>query len=62
MTEILEEEMIKIKMYPAKNGDSFLISIGNTEKKHILIDCGYIDTYESFLKKIYWNFPDVMKK
>ncbi|MFC4409651.1 MBL fold metallo-hydrolase [Chungangia koreensis] len=43
--------MVQIKMYPAKNGDCFLISLGEIEKKHILIDCGYIDTYENFLKR-----------
>ncbi|AYV69163.1 hypothetical protein C2I06_21225 [Niallia circulans] len=43
--------MIKVKMYPAKNGDCFLISFGDKKKKHILIDCGYINTYEKFLKK-----------
>lgn len=37
-------------MYPAKNGDSFLISMGTEHKKHILIDCGYIDTYKKFIK------------
>ncbi|MFV8259819.1 MBL fold metallo-hydrolase [Aerococcus viridans] len=43
--------MIQIKMYPAKNGDCFLISTGDKVKKHILIDCGYVETYEMFLKK-----------
>lgn len=43
--------MIQIKSYPAKNGDCFLISAGAIKKTHILIDCGYVDTYESFLKK-----------
>lgn len=43
--------MIQIKMYPAKNGDCFLISAGNEVKKHILIDCGYVETYKKFLKK-----------
>jgi beta-lactamase superfamily II metal-dependent hydrolase len=43
--------MIQIKMYPAKNGDCFLISVGDIVKKHILIDCGYVDTYERYLKK-----------
>lgn len=42
--------MINVKMYPAKNGDSFLISIGVESQKHILIDCGYVDTYRSFIK------------
>ncbi|MDA1762336.1 MBL fold metallo-hydrolase [Bacillus cereus] len=43
--------MIQIKMYPARNGDCFLISTGDIEKKHILIDCGFIETYEKFLKR-----------
>lgn len=43
--------MIQVKMYPAKNGDCFLITAGDNEKKHILIDCGYVETYEKFLKK-----------
>jgi len=38
-------------MYPAKNGDCFLVSLGEQDKKHILIDCGYTETYEEFLKK-----------
>ncbi|MBM7029940.1 MBL fold metallo-hydrolase [Bacillus velezensis] len=47
--------MIKVRMYPAKNGDCFLISLGEQNKKHILIDCGYTETYERFLK------PDLIK-
>ncbi|MGG4330408.1 MBL fold metallo-hydrolase [Priestia megaterium] len=43
--------MITVRMYPAKNGDCFLISLGEQEKKHILIDCGYTETYEKFLKR-----------
>ncbi|GGK72081.1 AVAST type 1 anti-phage system MBL fold metallo-hydrolase Avs1a [Rufibacter glacialis] len=45
--------LITIKSYPAKNGDCFLISFGETEegKKHLLIDCGYVDTYQNYLKK-----------
>lgn len=40
------------KIYPAKNGDCFLISFGETEeeKKHLLIDCGYVDTFQKYLK------------
>lgn len=38
-------------MFPAKNGDCFLISLGEKNKKHILIDCGYVETYKKFLKK-----------
>jgi beta-lactamase superfamily II metal-dependent hydrolase len=43
---------IKVNVYPAKNGDCFLISFGETvvEKKHLLIDCGYVDTFQKYLK------------
>ena len=36
-------------MYPAKNGDCFLILIGNETKKHILLDLGYGETFDKFL-------------
>ncbi|WP_078551318.1 MBL fold metallo-hydrolase [Bacillus alkalicellulosilyticus] len=42
---------ITVKMYPAKNGDCFLVSLGLENKKHILIDCGYMETYRNFLKQ-----------
>lgn len=38
---------IRIKSFPAKNGDSFLIQY---DGYNILIDCGYKDTFESFIK------------
>ena len=43
---------VHIKIYPAKNGDCFLVSFGETaaEKKHLLIDCGYVDTFQKYLK------------
>jgi beta-lactamase superfamily II metal-dependent hydrolase len=43
---------VYIKIYPAKNGDCFLVSFGEIaqEKKHLLIDCGYIDTFQKYLK------------
>lgn len=43
---------ITIKCYPAKNGDCFLVSFGETEaeKKHLLIDCAYVDTFQKYLK------------
>lgn len=41
---------ITVKMFPAENGDCFLVSLGNKVKKHILIDCGYANTYDNFLK------------
>ena len=44
--------MMKIKMYPAKEGDAFLVSLKSDEgQKNILIDMGLADTYESEIKK-----------
>jgi len=37
-------------MYPADNGDCFLVTLGEENRKHILIDCGYSDTYHNYLK------------
>jgi beta-lactamase superfamily II metal-dependent hydrolase len=37
-----------IEMFPAENGDSFLIRLDN--KKNILVDMGYIDTYKMYIK------------
>lgn len=42
---------ITISVFPALNGDSLLISYGANEKKHILIDCGYISTYNGYIKR-----------
>lgn len=36
-------------MFPAREGDSFLINLDN--QKYILIDCGYSDTFEKYIKK-----------
>ena len=38
--------MFRLKMYPAKNGDSFLV---NTEGTYILIDGGFASTYQDFI-------------
>jgi len=38
-----------IEMFPAENGDSFLIRLDN--KKNIMVDMGYIDTYKTYIKK-----------
>lgn len=38
--------MIKLKMYPAKNGDAFLI---NANDQYILIDAGYASTYATYI-------------
>jgi beta-lactamase superfamily II metal-dependent hydrolase len=42
---------IILNIFPALNGDSLLISYGANEKKHILIDCGYVTTYNTYIKK-----------
>lgn len=39
-----------IEIFPAKVGDSFLISYGENNENHILIDGGYKKTYDDFLK------------
>lgn len=41
------KKVVKIKSFPAMNGESFLISIGSS---HILIDAGYSDTYHDYIK------------
>lgn len=38
--------MFRLKMYPAKNGDSFLIDADGT---YILIDAGFVSTYQDFI-------------
>ncbi|VVM75156.1 hypothetical protein PS619_02010 [Pseudomonas fluorescens] len=38
--------MLKLKMYPAKNGDAFLI---NADGQYVLIDAGYASTYTTHL-------------
>lgn len=41
---------IRIEVYPALEGDCFLISIGNEIKTNILIDGGFAETYHDFIK------------
>ncbi len=38
--------MFRLKMYPAKNGDAFLVDAGG---RHILIDAGFASTYQDFI-------------
>lgn len=38
--------MFRLKMYPAKNGDSFLV---NADSTYILIDAGFASTYQDFI-------------
>ncbi|UKS29949.1 MBL fold metallo-hydrolase [Paenibacillus sp. HWE-109] len=42
---------VKIEMFPAKEGDSFLITLGENPKFNILIDGGLEDTYTDYLEK-----------
>jgi len=39
--------MLRIKMYPASNGDSFLVDAAGT---FILIDAGFASTFQDFVK------------
>lgn len=38
--------MLKLKMYPANNGDAFLIKANG---QHVLVDAGYASTYTTYL-------------
>lgn len=38
--------MFRLKMYPAKNGDAFLVDAGD---KYLLIDAGFASTYQDFI-------------
>ncbi len=42
---------VNVEVFPASNGDCFLVSLGKTNPKYILIDGGISDTYHDFLKK-----------
>ena len=42
-------------MFPAKNGDSFLIQTGTMQNDYILIDGGYSSTFTNYIK------PELMK-
>jgi ribonuclease BN (tRNA processing enzyme) len=42
--------MLQIRMFPALNGDSFLVSSGSTIEAHFLIDLGYPITFEKWVK------------
>lgn len=41
---------IKIQMFPALAGDSFIVTTNGKHKTNILIDCGYGETYDDYLK------------
>ncbi|WP_340030830.1 AVAST type 1 anti-phage system MBL fold metallo-hydrolase Avs1a [Paenibacillus sp. FSL K6-1122] len=41
---------IKVEVYPALEGDCFLICIGDRKKTNILVDGGFASTYHNYLK------------
>jgi len=41
-------DKIRIEMFPAEGGDAFLLRFDN--KKNIMIDIGYRDTYTNYIK------------
>ena len=50
---------MKITIFPANNGDSFLLE---TDQNNILIDGGYVNTYKEFLKPILQELNELEKK
>lgn len=50
---------MKIKMFPANSGDSFLVSCG---ENHIFIDGGYRDTYTDFIRAELENINKMNQK
>ena len=46
-----EKQPVYIRAFPALNGDCILISYTKEQNHHLLIDCGYADTYKNHLKK-----------
>lgn len=43
--------MINIEVFPASYGESILVSLGEADVKNILIDCGFVSTYNNHIKK-----------
>lgn len=43
--------MINIEAFPASYGESILVSLGEDNVKNILIDCGFVSTYNNHIKK-----------
>lgn len=41
---------IEIKVYPASNGESILIKCKGKNKTNILVDCGYVSTYNNYIR------------
>lgn len=53
-------EDIKIDVYPAKSGDAFLIKFSNG--KNVVIDMGFKETYELYMKKDFIELNDIGEK
>ena len=49
LEDLMNSNSVKLKMYPAKNGDAFLISANVPEPINILIDGGYASTYNKYI-------------
>jgi beta-lactamase superfamily II metal-dependent hydrolase len=43
--------MINIEAFPASYGESILVSLGEDNLKNILIDCGFVSTYNNHIRK-----------
>lgn len=43
--------MINIEAFPASYGESILVSLGEDNVKNILIDCGFVSTYNNHIKR-----------
>lgn len=41
---------IKVKIYPASNGESILIKCKEKNQTNILVDCGYVSTYNNHIR------------
>ncbi|QLY81224.1 MBL fold metallo-hydrolase [Clostridium intestinale] len=53
-------EDIKIDIYPAKSGDAFLIKFSNG--KNVVIDMGFKETYELYMKNDFIEINDIGEK
>ena len=39
-----------IEVLPAGSGDSIIVSFDKNSKQHMIIDCGFKDTYQKYLE------------
>lgn len=43
--------LITVKLYRANAGDAFLLSFGNEQNVNIMVDMGYVSTYNSYIER-----------